>query len=85
MKYFFYNLYNLQNPNKSKTMKHVKGPYLPNSIYWLMVGKEAGHYKYALLGRYIKGKFEFRNNEAIPGYIYIENVSPDMTPPPIDE
>jgi hypothetical protein len=65
-------------------MKLVTGPYVPNSIYWLLVGKEGENYKYALLGRYIKGKFEFRHKEAVPGYIYIENLQPDMRPPPIE-
>ena len=66
-------------------MKLVKEPYIPNAIYWLLIGKEDGHYKYALLGRYITGKFEFRNNEAVPGYIYIEYLPNEMTPPPADE
>jgi len=64
-------------------MKLVTEPYQPNAIYWLLIGIESGRYKYALLGRYLKGKFEFRNNEAIHGYIYREDLSPEMTPPPL--
>ena len=65
-------------------MKLVTGNYVPNAIYWLLVGKEDGHYKYALLGRFINGKFEFKSKEAVPGYIYIEYLPSDMTPPDVD-
>jgi hypothetical protein len=65
-------------------MKLVTGQYEANAIYWLLDGKQGGYYKYVLLGRYIKGKFEFRNKDAVPGYIYREDLTYDMTPPRID-
>jgi len=52
-------------------------PYQPEATYWLLVGKQNGQYTYALLGRFIKGVFEFRNSEAKESYIYREDVDPN--------
>jgi hypothetical protein len=58
-------------------MKFASQPYRPDVTYWLIIGKEDGSYKYALLGRYIDGKFEFRNEEANPHYIFREEIHRD--------
>jgi len=59
-------------------MEPVKKPYLPNATYWLLVGVDKTHngkiYRYDLLGKYIEGKFEFRNNDANDGYIFREDL-----------
>lgn len=58
-------------------MKFAQQPYNPQATYWLLVGKENGNYKYALLGRFINGKFEFRNEEANPDYVFREDIHRD--------
>jgi hypothetical protein len=52
-------------------------PYQPEATYWLLVGQQNGKYTYALLGRFIKGVFEFRNSEAKEPYIYREDIHPE--------
>ena len=55
-------------------MRIASKPYQPEATYWLLVGQQSGNYTYALLGRFINGKFEFRNKEAKEGYIYREDI-----------
>jgi len=56
-------------------------PYLPNATYWLLVGyEEGGNRSYVLLGRFIDGRFEFRNHEAQNGYIYRQDLPANMMP-----
>jgi hypothetical protein len=69
-------------------MHIAQKPYLPNTTYWLLVGVDITHngrfYRYDLLGKYIKGKFEFRNNDAKDGYIFREDLSSTMRLPDSD-
>ena len=63
-------------------MKIAQKPYVPDAVYWLLDGKNSqGYYQYKLLGRFINGKFEFRNKEAKHGYIFREDLSGDMRLP----
>jgi hypothetical protein len=59
-------------------MQAAQKPYLPNITYWLLVGVDKTHngsfYRYDLLGKYIHGKFEFRNKDAKDGYIFREEL-----------
>jgi len=75
--------------NISYTMKIASKPYCSNATYWLLVGRDITHngafYRYDLLGRYINGKFEFRNKEAKHGYILQEELSPIMRLPESEE
>ena len=70
-------------------MQIASKPYCSNSTYWLLVGKDITHngsfYRYDLLGRYINGKFEFRNKEAKHGYIFIEELRDNMRLPEAEE
>ena len=66
-------------------MIHATKPYLPDAIYWLLVEMEYGKkYKFVLLGRFIRGRFEFRNNDTSHGYIYRSDLPNHMMPPPLD-
>lgn len=66
-------------------MQITQKPYLPNATYWLLIGMDRTHngtfYRYELLGKYIKGKFEFRNNDAKEGYIFREDLPSRMKLP----
>jgi|Laugresbdmm110sd_1035091.scaffolds.fasta_scaffold550397_1 hypothetical protein len=67
-------------------MIHATKPYLPNATYWLLVGMEDGKkHKFVLLGRFIRGRFEFRNNDTSHGYIYRSDLPDNMMPPPLDD
>ena len=63
-------------------MEPANKPYLPNTTYWLLVGVDKTHngsfYRYDLLGKYINGKFEFRNKDAKDGYIFKEDLMSNM-------
>jgi hypothetical protein len=56
-------------------MRIAKKPYIPDATYWLLVGKNSEGYIYKLLGKFIDGKFEFRNEQAIDGYIFRDDLS----------
>ena len=66
-------------------MHIAQKPYLSTATYWLLVGIDVTHngkfYRYDLLGKYIKGKFEFRNNDAKEGYIFREDLTDRMKLP----
>lgn len=63
-------------------MIHATKPYLPNATYWLLVGMEDGKkHKFVLLGRFIRGRFEFRHTDTSFGYIYRDDLPPHMMPP----
>lgn len=49
--------------------------FTTNTIYWLLVGKTGNTYQYLLLGRWSQfNGFEFNDDKAKHGYIYIENI-----------
>ena len=46
-----------------------------NTIYWVLSGKTGDTYQYLLLGRWYRSNgFEFNNDKAKRGFIYIENI-----------
>ncbi len=49
--------------------------FTTDTIYWLLSGKTGNTYQYLLLGRWSRcNGFEFNDDKAKPGYIYIENI-----------
>jgi hypothetical protein len=62
-------------------MRLATTPYQSDATYWLLVGmEEHGKRRYELLGIYINGRFEFRNEKAQSGYIYREDLPYSMMP-----
>jgi hypothetical protein len=62
-------------------MRHVENDeeFTSAGIYWMLTGMIGKEFKYVLLGRFIRGTFEFNNSLARKGYIYQENINEVIT------
>jgi hypothetical protein len=57
-------------------MRHVENDeeFTIDGIYWMLTGMIGKEFQYVLLGRFLRGTFEFNNSLARKGYIYQQNI-----------